>query len=118
GEFQLGIEDMRRAGAGDLWRRFVQLKEALQREGLFDVARKRPLPASPTAIGIITSPQAAALRDVLTTLRRRAPGVPVVLYPTPVQGAEAPALIAAAIARASQRCDCQVLLLVRGGGSI
>src|SRR5690606_18532544 len=118
GEFRLGVESMRRAGAGDLWRRFVQLKEALEREGLFDPARKRALPLAPGAIGIVTSPQAAALRDVLSTLRRRAPGVPVILYPTPVQGSEAPALLAATIARASERGDCEVLLLVRGGGSI
>ena len=118
GEFQLNVEAMRRAGAGDLYRRFLELKDRLQREGLFDAARKRPLPAHPAAIGIVTSPQAAALRDVLTTLRRRAPAIPVVVYPTQVQGAEAPARIAAAIGRAGSRRDCEVLLLVRGGGSI
>ena len=118
GEFQLNVEGMRRAGAGDLYRRFLELKDRLQREGLFDAARKRPLPAHPAAIGIVTSPQAAALRDVLTTLRRRAPAIPVVLYPTQVQGADAPAQIAAAIGRAGSRRDCEVLLLVRGGGSI
>jgi exodeoxyribonuclease VII large subunit len=118
GEFQLNVEAMRRAGAGDLYRRFLELKDRLQREGLFDAARKRPLPAHPGAIGIVTSPQAAALRDVLTTLRRRAPAIPVVVYPTQVQGAEAPAQIAAAIGRAGSRRDGEVLLLVRGGGSI
>src|SRR5690606_33117593 len=118
GEFQLNVEAMRRAGAGDLYRRFLELKDRLQREGLFDAARKRPLPAHPASIGIVTSPQAAALRDVLTTLRRRAPAIPVVVYPTQVQGAEAPAQIAAAIGRAGNRRDCEVLLLVRGGGSI
>ncbi|ODT36519.1 MAG: exodeoxyribonuclease VII large subunit [Lautropia sp. SCN 70-15] len=118
GEFQLNVEAMRRAGAGDLYRRFLELKDRLQREGLFDAARKRPLPAHPAAIGIVTSPQAAALRDVLTTLRRRAPAIPVVVYPTQVQGAEAPSQIAAAIGRAGSRRDCEVLLLVRGGGSI
>ena len=118
GEFQLNVEAMRRAGAGDLYRRFLELKDRLQREGLFDATRKRPLPAHPTAIGIVTSPQAAALRDVLSTLRRRAPAIPVVVYPTQVQGAEAPAQIAAAIGRAGSRRDCEVLLLVRGGGSI
>ena len=118
GEFQLNVEAMRRAGAGDLYQRFLKLKEALQREGLFDAGRKRPLPAAPAAIGIVTSAQAAALRDVLTTLRRRAPAIPVVVYPTLVQGAEAPAQIAAAIRRAGARRDCDVLLLVRGGGSI
>ncbi|TXL66248.1 exodeoxyribonuclease VII large subunit [Zeimonas arvi] len=118
GEFQLNVEAMRRAGAGDLYRRFLELKDRLQREGLFEAARKRPLPAHPAAIGIVTSPQAAALRDVLTTLRRRAPAIPVVVYPTQVQGAEAPAQIATAIGRAGSRRDCEVLLLVRGGGSI
>lgn len=118
GEFQLNVETMRRAGAGDLYRRFLELKERLQREGLFDAARKRPLPVHPATIGVVTSPQAAALRDVLSTLRRRSPAIPVIVYPTPVQGADAPAQIAAALTRAGDRRDCEVLLLVRGGGSI
>ncbi len=118
GEFQLTVESMRRAGAGELYRRFLQLKEALQREGLFEPGRKRRLPSAPATVGIVTSLQAAALRDVLTTLRRRAPGVAVVLYPTSVQGDDAPARIAAAIAGAGARGECEVLLLVRGGGSI
>lgn len=118
GEFQLTVEAMRRAGAGELYQRFLQLKEMLQREGLFEPGRKRRLPAAPATIGIVTSLQAAALRDVLTTLRRRAPGVAVILYPTAVQGIDAPARIAAAIAGAGARGDCEVLLLVRGGGSI
>ncbi|MCM5572276.1 exodeoxyribonuclease VII large subunit [Burkholderiaceae bacterium FT117] len=118
GEFQLNVEAMRRAGAGDLYRRFLELKERLQKEGLFDATRKRALPAAPAAIGVVTSPQAAALRDVLTTLRRRAPAIPVVVYPTQVQGADAPAQIVAAIGRAAARRDCDVLLVVRGGGSI
>jgi exodeoxyribonuclease VII large subunit len=118
GDFQLGVELMRRAGAGDLYQRFLQLKERLQREGLLDGARKRPLPPMPRAVGVVTSPQAAALRDVLATLRRRAPQVQVVLYPTPVQGADAPARIVAALRAAAARDECDVLLLVRGGGSI
>ncbi|HMN83494.1 MAG TPA: exodeoxyribonuclease VII large subunit [Burkholderiaceae bacterium] len=118
GEFQLVVEAMRQAGAGDLYQQFLQLKERLQGEGLFDVTRKRPAPAMPRAIGIVTSPAAAALRDVLTTLARRAPQIPVVLYPTPVQGAEAAGQIAAALQRAVRRAECDVLLLVRGGGSI
>ncbi|MCO5107507.1 MAG: exodeoxyribonuclease VII large subunit [Burkholderiaceae bacterium] len=118
GDYQLAVESMRRAGAGDLYQRFLQLKARLQAEGLFDPQRKRPLPALPRAIGIVTSPQAAALRDVLTTLRRRSPGVPVVVYPTPVQGADAPAAIVAALGAAARRRECDVLLLVRGGGSI
>lgn len=118
GDFQLNVETMRRAGAGDLYRRFLELKAKLQAEGLFDAVRKRELPAHPRAIGIVTSPQAAALRDVLSTLRRRAPGVPLVVYPTQVQGVDAPAQIVAALGRAAQRHECDVLLLVRGGGSI
>ncbi len=118
GEFQLNVEMMRRAGAGDLFARFLELKERLQREGLFDADRKRPLPVSPQCVAVVTSPQAAALRDVLSTLRRRAPGVSVVLYPTPVQGVDAPQGIVSALGRASDRRDAQVVLLVRGGGSI
>src|SRR5690606_21197765 len=100
------------------YRRFLELKARLQAEGLFEAARKRPLPEHPAAIGIVTSPRGAALRDVLTTLRRRAPGVPVIVYPTLVQGADAPAQIVAALERAARRRDCEVLLVVRGGGSI
>ncbi len=118
GDFQLVVEAMRQAGAGDLYQQFLQLKERLQREGLFDVTRKRPAPAMPRAIGVVTSPAAAALRDVLTTLARRAPQIPVVLYPTPVQGTEAAGQITAALQRAIRRAECDVLLLVRGGGSI
>ena len=118
GEFQLNVESMREAGAGDLYQRFLQLKQKLQAEGLFEAQRKRPLPAGPRTIGVITSPQAAALRDVLTTLARRAPQIRIVIYPTPVQGADAPAAIVAALSAAARRAECDVLLLVRGGGSI
>ncbi|MCD6680369.1 MAG: exodeoxyribonuclease VII large subunit [Burkholderiaceae bacterium] len=118
GDFQLTVEAMRPAGAGDLFQRFVELKEKLQAEGLFDVARKRPLPSFPRTVGVVTSPRAAALRDVLTTLRRRAPGVAVVVYPAQVQGADAPVALVAALRAASRRAECDVLLLVRGGGSI
>jgi exodeoxyribonuclease VII large subunit len=118
GDFQLGVEAIRRAGVGNLYEAFLQLKEKLQKEGLFDAGRKRPLPRFPRTIGIVTSPQAAALRDVLTTLRRRAPHVNVILYPTPVQGENAGQKIAQAIATASARAECDVLLLCRGGGSI
>src|SRR5690606_26656396 len=89
GDFQLGVEQMRQGGAGDLYQRFLRLKALLQAAGLFDAARKRPIPAAPGTIGIVSSPQAAALRDVLTTLRRRAPQVPVIIYPAAVQGAGA-----------------------------
>ena len=118
GEFQLTVEAMRRAGAGDLFQRFLALKEQLQREGLLEADRKKLLPPLPTQIGVITSPAAAALRDVLTTLKRRAPHVSVILYPTPVQGGEAPGGLVAALGRAVRRAECDVLLLVRGGGSI
>ncbi len=118
GEFQLTVETMRRAGLGALYEAFARLKERLEREGLFDAARKRPLPPFPRVIGVITSPAAAALRDVLTTLARRWPVARVVLYPTPVQGEGAAARIAEALAQAGSRGECQVLLLVRGGGSI
>ena len=118
GDFQLNVEGMRRAGQGDLYERFLRLKAKLEAEGLFAAERKRPLPAHPRTLGIVTSPQAAALRDVLTTLARRAPHVKVVLYPTLVQGEEAPRQIAAAIETAASRRECQVLLVVRGGGSI
>ena len=118
GRFQLNVESMRRAGLGPLYERFLRLKEKLESEGLFDPALKRPLPAFPRAIGVVTSLQAAALRDVLTTLGRRNPSIPVVVYPVPVQGEGAGARIAAMLKRAAARAECDVLLLVRGGGSI
>ena len=118
GDFQLGVESIRRAGAGDLYQAFLRLKEKLSAEGLFAPDRKRPIPATPRAIGVVTSPQAAALRDVLTTLARRAPRLPVVIYPTPVQGVEAPPRIVAAIQAANARAEVDVLLVVRGGGSL
>ncbi len=118
GDFQLGVEQMRPAGAGDLYQRFLRLKATLQAEGLFDPARKRPLPPSPRTIGIVSSPQAAALRDVLTTLGRRAPQLSVIVYPAAVQGAGAAAELVRALAAANRRDECEVILLVRGGGSM
>jgi exodeoxyribonuclease VII large subunit len=118
GDFQLTVEQMRPAGLGVLYERFAQLKAKLESEGLFDAVRKRPLPDYPKRVGIITSPQAAALRDVLTTLQRRLPTVPVLLYPTPVQGTGSAEKIALAIHTASQREECDVLIVCRGGGSI
>ncbi len=118
GDFQLGVEQMRQAGAGDLFREFMRLRARLEAEGLFDPQRKRAIAPLPRAIGVVTSPGAAALRDVLSTLARRAPHVPVILYPTPVQGVEAPAAIVAALGLANHRREVDVLLLVRGGGSI
>ncbi len=118
GDYQLNVEAVRRAGLGNLYEAFLQLKEKLTREGLFDAARKRPLPAFARTIGIVTSLQAAALRDVLTALRRRAPHVRAIIYPAPVQGDGAAAKIAEAIRSASARAECDVLLVCRGGGSI
>jgi exodeoxyribonuclease VII large subunit len=118
GRFQLNVEAMRRAGLGPLFERFLKLKEKLAKEGLFDPGAKRPIPAQPRQIGVITSLAAAALRDVLTTLRRRNPAIPVVVYPAPVQGEGAAAKLVQALAAANRRAECDVLLLVRGGGSI
>ena len=118
GKFQLNVEVMRRAGLGALYEAFERLKAKLGREGLFAPERKLPLPRYPRTIGVITSPQAAALRDVLTTLRRRMPGTAVVIYPTPVQGEGAGARIAQAVATAAARAECDVLIVCRGGGSI
>jgi exodeoxyribonuclease VII large subunit len=118
GDFQLNVEAARRAGVGNLYEEFLRLKEKLEREGLFDSAAKRPLPSFPRRIGIVTSPQAAALRDVLSTLSRRAPQVSIVLYPTQVQGDGAAAQIASTIRIASERKECDVLIVCRGGGSI
>ncbi len=118
GKFQLNVEIMRRAGLGALYEAFERLKAKLEGEGLFDPARKRALPRLARAVGIVTSPQAAALRDVLTTLKRRMPRLRVVLYPTPVQGEGAGPKIAQAVATASARAECDVLIVCRGGGSI
>src|SRR6185503_9966663 len=104
------VEVMRRGGLGALYEAFERLKAKLEKEGLFDPARKRPLPRFPRAIGVVTSLQAAALRDVLTILRKRMPRLPVVVYPAPVQGAGAAERIAAAIALAGTRRDCDVLI--------
>jgi exodeoxyribonuclease VII large subunit len=118
GEFQLGVETLRRAGLGALFEAFERLKARLASEGLFDAERKKTLPAFPRRIGIVTSPQAAALHDVLTTLKRRAPMIEVIIYPAPVQGASAAREIAAAIGTASARNECDALIVCRGGGSI
>ncbi|MFZ6722587.1 exodeoxyribonuclease VII large subunit [Undibacterium sp. Ji49W] len=118
GDYQLSVEAIRRAGVGNLYEAFLRLKAQLTQEGLFDADRKRPLPTFVRTIGIVTSPQAAALRDVLTTLQRRAPHVNVILYPTPVQGEGAGSKIAQAIASAAAREECDVLLVCRGGGSM
>lgn len=118
GDYQLQVDAMRRAGLGDLFEAFLRLKQKLESEGLFLPERKRTPAALPRAIGVVTSPHAAALRDVLSALARRAPQVPVILYPAPVQGADAAPRLIAAIAAANRRAEVDTLLLVRGGGSI
>ena len=118
GDYQINVEAIRRAGVGQLYEAFLRLKEKLSNQGLFDAGRKRPLPLFTRSIGIVTSPQAAALRDVLTALKRRAPHVNIVLYPAPVQGQFSADKIAEAIMTASRRAEVDVLLVCRGGGSI
>lgn len=118
GDYQINVEAIRRAGVGSLFEAFQRLKEKLTAAGLFEPERKRALPMFARTIGIVTSPSAAALRDVLTALRRRAPHVNIVLYPTLVQGAQAPEQIVSAINTASRRAECDVLIVCRGGGSI
>jgi len=132
GDLQLIVEGMQRAGQGALFEQFLRLKERLQAEGLFDGARKRPLPAMPRAIGLVTSAGAAALHDVVTALARRVPHIPVVLAPALVQGAQAPASLCDALskmyllapggkglgAKNIQNPPVDVILLVRGGGSM
>lgn len=118
GELQMIVEAMRPAGEGALMEQFLRLKARLEGEGLFDAERKRPLPGFPRRIGVVTSLAAAALHDVVTALRRRAPHVEVVVYPAPVQGAEAPPLLVRAIAEAGRRDEVDVLIVCRGGGSL
>ncbi|MDO5652805.1 MAG: exodeoxyribonuclease VII large subunit [Brachymonas sp.] len=132
GELQLVVESLRRAGQGALYEAFLRIKAELQAQGLFDADRKRPLTGYPRGLGLVTSLEAAALCDVATALQRRAPHVPVLLAPAPVQGAQAPAALIAAlqrlygVAKAQQRNDPSVahlppidtILLVRGGGSL
>lgn len=118
GDYQINLTELRQAGLGALFEAFERLKARLSTEGLFDNRHKKALPAHPRAIGIVTSPRAAALRDVVTTLHRRAPGIPVILYPSQVQGDAAPAQIVAAIETAGARNEVDVLIVCRGGGSI
>ena len=118
GELQLVVESLRQAGQGTLFEQFLKLKARLQAEGLFDTGRKRALPLIPKAIGVVTSLGAAALYDVVTTLQRRAPHIPVVIYPASVQGVQAAGELRQALLRACQRDEVDVLLLVRGGGAM
>jgi exodeoxyribonuclease VII large subunit len=118
GEYQLIIDHLEDAGRGALQRQFEELRARLAAEGLFAADRKRPLPRLPTRIGIVTSPTGAAVRDILHVLARRFAAVPVLIYPVPVQGAQAAADIIAAIEAAGRRAECDVLILARGGGSL
>ncbi len=118
GDYQVQVEAMRRAGRGDLHEAFLRLRDRLTAEGLIDPARRRPIPSMPRAIGVVTSLAAAALRDVLSVMARRAPHVRVVIYPAPVQGREAAAQLREALERAIARAEVDTLLLVRGGGSL
>ncbi|MCM2251221.1 MAG: exodeoxyribonuclease VII large subunit [Ramlibacter sp.] len=121
GDLQLVVESLTRAGPGALFEQFLQLKAKLEAQGLFDPRRKRPIPALPRAIGVVTSPGAAALHDVVTALGRRAPHVPLVLAPAAVQGSQAPAELVRALTSLfgmAQAGAIDVILLVRGGGSI
>ncbi|HEX6997747.1 MAG TPA: exodeoxyribonuclease VII large subunit [Gammaproteobacteria bacterium] len=118
GEFQLVVEEVEPAGEGLLRRRFEELKRKLAAEGLFDTARKRRPPRVPERIGVVTSPTGAAVRDVLIALRRRFPAIPVLIYPTSVQGNGAAEEIRRTLELANRRADCDVLILTRGGGSL
>lgn len=118
GDFQILVEHIEPAGLGALQQAFEELKQKLQLEGLFDPARKRPVPASPRHIGVVTSPTGAAIHDILTVLARRCPAIPVTLYPTAVQGAAATGEIVAAIERAQRHGVADVLIVGRGGGSL
>lgn len=118
GVYQLYVDELHPAGVGDLHAQFEELRERLRAEGLFELERKRPLPPFPRLLGVVTSPQAAALRDVLQVLRRRWPLVKVLLAPTLVQGDMAPPQIVAALRALDARDDVDLILLVRGGGSL
>lgn len=118
GEFQLTVEHMEQAGSGALQRTFEVLKAKLAAEGLFDASRKQELPPFPKCLGVITSSSGAAIRDILSVLRRRFPALPIVIYPAPVQGEGAGDAIVGALRIAEQRGECDVLILARGGGSL
>lgn len=118
GEYQLIVEHLEEAGHGALQRAFEALKRRLSAEGLFAAEAKQPIPSFPRRVGVITSPTGAAVRDILSVLKRRFPSLPILLYPVPVQGDGAAEAIAHAIRLASERRDCDVLILARGGGSL
>ena len=118
GDYQLIAESMQPAGDGLLQQQFEQLKQRLQEEGLFDPAHKKPLPSPARCVGVVTSSSGAALHDILNVLQRRDPSLPVIIYPTAVQGVDAPMQIVRAIELANQREECNVLIVGRGGGSL
>ncbi|MBI1196108.1 MAG: exodeoxyribonuclease VII large subunit [Gammaproteobacteria bacterium] len=118
GEYQLVVDDMEPAGDGALRRAYEALKKKLAGEGLFDADLKRPLPVLPKQIGVVTSPTGAAIRDILAVTGRRFPGIPILIYPVPVQGERAAAEIARMVGIAGARAECDVLILARGGGSL
>ena len=118
GEMQFIAESMRPLGAGSRYEQFLRLKARLEAEGLFEASKKRELPAFPRSVGIVTSLAGAALHDMLTTLARRAPQLAVRIYPSPVQGADAPAALLRALEAAAWRDEVEVLIVARGGGSI
>ena len=118
GEFQLVVDHIEDAGVGELMRRYEQLKARLAQEGLFDPAQKKPLPEHPQRIALVTSASGAAIRDVLSVISRRAPHIPVVVFPTPVQGETAASQIQQALRQVADHGACDVVLLVRGGGSL
>lgn len=118
GDYQLIVYNMEEAGDGILHEKFLKLKEKLLAQGLFDVSHKKPLPKIPQCIGVITSPTGAAIRDILSVLKRRFPSIPVIIYPTQVQGDLAAGEIANALQIANERNECDILIIARGGGSI
>lgn len=118
GDFQLNVESIRRGGVGRLYEAFANLRVKLESEGLFSSAHKRPLPDFPHRLGVVTSLQAAALRDIIAACRRRAPHLPLIIFPTPVQGEGAATQVAQAIHQAGASKLCDVLIVARGGGSI
>lgn len=118
GDFQLIVEHMEPTGTGALQRAFEELKNKLDKEGLFDTRRKKPLPTYPRRIGIVTSATGAAVHDILQVLQRRLPSLPVLVYPVPVQGQNASREITQTLKLADRRKDCDLLILARGGGSL
>jgi exodeoxyribonuclease VII large subunit len=118
GELQMVVESLQVQGAGSLYEEFLRLKAKLEAQGLFAPDRKRPVPRFPRVVGVITSASGAVWHDILTTLRRRAPHVKLILYPAQVQGSEAPSALCQSLQTANDRHEADVLLLCRGGGSM